>query len=100
MGHPEKLYDIEDTKTETLCDKMNHIRGNISITITQCWENEFHLRDNFFTDITNWFCTKGSQRDVVYLGCLIAPSYMSPNARVVGVEGSQPMSTAVHMEPK
>ncbi len=25
-------------------------------------------------------CTKGSQRDVVYLGWPIAPSYMSPNA--------------------
>jgi hypothetical protein len=32
-----------------------------------------------------------------------APSYMSPNAgdgRRRGVAGSQPMSTAVHMEPK
>ncbi len=42
---------------------------------------------------------RGSQRDVVYIGWPIAPSYMSPN---VGgwVAGTQPMSTAVHMEPK
>ncbi len=38
----------------------------------------------------------GSQRDVVYLGWPIAPSYMSPNAEGwgVGAAGSQPMSTA------
>ncbi len=30
----------------------------------------------------------------------VAPSYMSPNAGGGGVAGSQPMSTAVHMEPK
>ncbi len=41
------------------------------------------------------------QRDVVYLGWPIAPSYMSPNEGEVGeVAGSQPMSRAVHMEPK
>ncbi len=38
-----------------------------------------------------------TQKDVVYLGWPIAPSYKSPNA---GVVESQPMSTAVHMEPK
>jgi hypothetical protein len=44
----------------------------------------------------------GSQRDVVYLGLPIAPSYMSPNAGGLGdrVEGSQPKSTALLMEPK
>ncbi len=41
----------------------------------------------------------GSQRDVVFLGWPKAPSYMSPNAGGGGA-GSQPMSTAVHMEPK
>jgi hypothetical protein len=40
----------------------------------------------------------GSQRDV-YLGGPIVPTYMSPNA-AVGVAGTQPMSTAVHMEPQ
>jgi hypothetical protein len=35
----------------------------------------------------------GLQRDVVYLGWPIAPSYMSPNAGGGGVAGSQPMST-------
>jgi hypothetical protein len=36
---------------------------------------------------------KGSQRDVVYPGWPIAPSYTSPNARGGGgVAGSQPMS--------
>jgi|688.fasta_scaffold1456357_1 hypothetical protein len=44
---------------------------------------------------------RGSQRDVVYLGCPIAPMYTSPNAGEVGeVAGSQLMSTAVNMEPK
>ncbi len=45
---------------------------------------------------------RGSQRDVVYLGWPMAPSYMSPNAGAGGggVAGSQPMSKAVHMEPK
>jgi hypothetical protein len=41
--------------------------------------------------------------DVVYLGWPIAPSYMSPNAGGGGggrFRASQPMSTAVHMEPK
>ncbi len=45
---------------------------------------------------------KKLQRDVVYLGWLISPLYMSPNARRVGgggVAGSQPMSTAVHRSP-
>jgi hypothetical protein len=42
---------------------------------------------------------RGSQRDVVYLGWPIAPSYIGPNARGGGGCGSQPMSTAVHMEP-
>ncbi len=38
---------------------------------------------------------------LLYLGRPIAPSFMSPNAEGVGgrVAGSQPMSTAVHMEP-
>ncbi len=42
-----------------------------------------------------------SQRDVVYLGWLRAPSYVSPNAGGWGggVARSQPMTTAVHMEP-
>ncbi len=35
----------------------------------------------------------GLQRDVVYLGRPIAPSYMSPNAKGGGVAGSQTMST-------
>jgi hypothetical protein len=44
---------------------------------------------------------RGSQRDVVYLDWPIAPSYMSPNAGGRGeVAGSQPMSAALHMEPK
>ncbi len=30
----------------------------------------------------------------------IAPSYLSPKCGGEGVAGSQPMSTAVHMEPK
>ncbi len=39
---------------------------------------------------------RGLQRDVVYLGWLIEPSDMSPNAGGRGgVAGSQPMSTAV-----
>jgi hypothetical protein len=45
---------------------------------------------------------RGLQRDVVYLGWPIAPSYMSPNAGGVGgggIVGSQPMSTAVHRSP-
>jgi hypothetical protein len=40
--------------------------------------------------------TRGSQRDVVYFGRPIAPSYMSPNAGW-GVARSQPMITAVHI---
>jgi hypothetical protein len=42
-----------------------------------------------------------SEIDLVYLGWPIAPSNMSPNAGG-GVSGSQaqPMSTAVHMEPR
>ncbi len=41
----------------------------------------------------------GSQRDVVYLGWQIAPSYMirSQKRGKGGVAGSQPMSTAVHI---
>jgi hypothetical protein len=43
---------------------------------------------------------RGLQRDVVYRGWPIAPSYMSPNAGGVGgVAGFQPMSTAVHRSP-
>jgi hypothetical protein len=46
----------------------------------------------------------GLQRDVVYFGWPIAPSDMNPNAAGGGggwrVAGSQPMSTAVNMEPK
>ncbi len=38
----------------------------------------------------------GLQKDVVYLGWPIAPSYLSPNAGGGGVAGSQPMITAVH----
>ncbi len=44
--------------------------------------------------------SKRSKRDVVYLSWPIAPSYMNPTAGGRGVAGSQPMSTAVHMEPK
>ena len=45
--------------------------------------------------------TRGSQRDVVYLGRAITPSYINPFAwGEGGVAGSQLMSTAVHMEPK
>ncbi len=42
--------------------------------------------------------TRGSQRDVVYLGRPIAPSYISPNAGEGGscVAWSQQMSMAVH----
>jgi hypothetical protein len=36
--------------------------------------------------------SRGSQRDVVYLGWPIAPSYMSPNAGRGRVAGFQPMS--------
>jgi hypothetical protein len=43
--------------------------------------------------------TRGLQRDVVYLGWPIAPSYMSTDAREGGVVGSQPISTAVHRSP-
>jgi hypothetical protein len=42
---------------------------------------------------------RGLQRDVVYLDWPIAPSYTSPNARRRGVEGSQPVSTAVLRSP-
>jgi hypothetical protein len=41
----------------------------------------------------------GGHRDVVYLGLLKAPSCLSPKGGE-GVGGSQPMSTAVHMNPK
>ncbi len=41
---------------------------------------------------------RGLQRDVVYLGWPMAPSYMSPNAGR-GNWGSQPMNTAVHRSP-
>jgi hypothetical protein len=45
--------------------------------------------------------TRGSHRDVVYLGWPMAPSYVSPNVGRRGwVAGSRLMSTAVHMEPK
>jgi hypothetical protein len=45
--------------------------------------------------------SRESQGDVVYIGCPIAPSYMSPNAgEGEGFTGSQPVRTAVHMEPK
>ncbi len=40
------------------------------------------------------FLARGLQRDVVYLGWPVAPSYMSPNA---GGDRSRPMSTAVHI---
>ncbi len=44
---------------------------------------------------------RGSQRDVVHLGWLIAPSYNEPKCGGRrGFAGSRPMSTAVHMEPK
>jgi hypothetical protein len=48
------------------------------------------------------FMTRSHQRlqkNVVYLGRPIAPSYISPNAGERGVAGSQPMSTAVHRSP-
>ncbi len=44
--------------------------------------------------------TRGSERDVVYLGGPIAPCYMSPNAGGGGGCGCQIMSTAAHMVPK
>ncbi len=44
-----------------------------------------------------FIAVRGSQRDVVYLGRPIAPSYMT---QMGGVAGSQRMSTGVHMEPK
>ncbi len=40
---------------------------------------------------------RGLHRETVYLGWPIAPAYGSPNAG--GVARSQPMSSAVHMEP-
>jgi hypothetical protein len=45
---------------------------------------------------------RGSQRDVVYLGLTNSALVYKPKSggRGVGVAGSQPMSTAVHMEPK
>ncbi len=47
-----------------------------------------------------FYPTRGLQRDVVYLGWPIAPSYMSPNAAGGGGDaGSQPTSTAAHRSP-
>jgi hypothetical protein len=42
---------------------------------------------------------RSAQRDVVYFGRPIAPSYMSPNAGGGGVAESQPMSTVVPRSP-
>jgi hypothetical protein len=45
--------------------------------------------------------TRGSQSNVVYLGCLIAPLYMIPNGGGGGFRGlSKKMSSGVHIEPK
>ncbi len=45
--------------------------------------------------------TRGLQGDVVYLGWIRAPSYMSPNAGGGGgVAEFPPISTAVHVEPR
>jgi hypothetical protein len=46
------------------------------------------------------FTHTGLQRDVVYLGGPIAPSYMSPIAVEGGSCGSQTMSKAVHILQK
>ncbi len=43
--------------------------------------------------------TSGSLRDVAYLGLPVAPLYMSLKAGGGGVSAN-PISTAVHMEPK
>jgi hypothetical protein len=53
------------------------------------------------SDCDVYWTHRGLQRDVVYLGWPMAPSYMSPNAggRGGGVAGSQPVSTAVHRSP-
>jgi hypothetical protein len=53
----------------------------------------------FLTDFWLIVLAKALQRDVVYLGWPIAPSYMSPNSGERGVAGYQPMSTAVHRSP-
>jgi hypothetical protein len=44
--------------------------------------------------------SRGSQRDVVYLGLPIRPRTRAEMRGEGGAAGSQPMSTAVHMEAK
>ncbi len=58
-----------------------------SYMITCCYEVKLHKLGN----------TGVAKRCRLSFGWPIAPSYMSPNAGR-GVAGSQPMSTAVHME--
>ncbi len=60
-----------------------------------------HLTPNAeFATVQGTVSSKELQRDVVYLGWPIAPSYMSPKfGGREGVGGSQPMSTAVHRSP-
>jgi hypothetical protein len=79
-----------------LTSKINRVeKGYIDTKIGTVFHREdWMLRGNYVG-------YRGLQRDVVYLGGPIATSYMSPNAGVGGgVSGSQPMSTAVDMEPK
>jgi hypothetical protein len=76
--HPPQPTYWETTDNANLCN---------NDLINSCWR---HSTDR----------DRGSQRDVVYLGWPKAPSYMVPNAEGGGVAGTQPRSTAVHMEPK
>jgi hypothetical protein len=56
------------------------------------WFSTINPEDNFAQGV--------SKKMSSILARPIAPSYVSPNAGGRGVAGSQPMSTAVHMEPK
>jgi hypothetical protein len=51
-------------------------------------------------DLKKGYSRGVTKRCRLYLGRPIAPSYMSPNGGGGGVAWSQPMSTAVHIEPK
>ncbi len=61
----------------------------------------FRLPRNYLVENSQPKVTKSRelQRDVVYLGWPIAPSYESKCGGREGVGGSQPISTAVHRSP-